>query len=104
MYTFIETNLFSRLVSEYLSDEEFRKLQETLYENPNTGDLIRGSGGLRKLRWTGSGRGKRGGTRIIYYARTREGEIWLITIYPKNVSDNIPASTLKKIAEEIKDG
>ncbi len=75
MYSFIETRLFSRLVSEFLSDEEYQRLQHRLVEDPAAGDLIPGSGGIRKLRWKVSGRGKRGGVRVIYYARTKQGEI-----------------------------
>jgi len=101
MYSFIETRLFSSLVSKYLSDEEYAKLQQRLIEDPAAGDLIPGSGGIRKLRWKGSGRGKRGGVRIIYYARSKQGEIWMLTLYSKNVADNIPAHILKKIKEEI---
>ena len=101
MYSFIETRLFSRLVSEYLSDDEYAKLQQTLIEDPAAGDLIPGSGGIRKLRWKGSGRGKSGGVRVIYYAKTKQGEIWMLTLYAKNVYDDIPAHILKKIKEEI---
>lgn len=101
MYSFIETKLFSQLVAEYLSDEEYSKLQQMLIEKPEAGDLIPGSGGIRKLRWKGSGRGKRGGVRVIYYARSRQGQIWMLTLYAKNVSENIPAHILKKIKEEI---
>jgi hypothetical protein len=101
MYSFIETRHFSQLVSEYLADEEYAKLQQRLIENPRTGDLIPGSGGIRKLRWKGSSRGERGGVRVIYYARSRQGEIWMLTLYAKNVSDNIPAHILKEIKEEI---
>ena len=101
MYSFIETRLFSSLVSKYLSDEENAKLQQRLIEDPAAGDLIPGSGGIRKLRWKGSGRGKRGGVRIIYYARSKQGEIWMLTLYSKNVADNIPAHILIKIKEEI---
>ncbi len=81
MYSFIETKLFSRLVVEYLTDEEYAKLQRTLIEDPEAGDLIPGSGGVRKLRWGVAGRGKRGGIRVIYYARTRQGQIWMLTLY-----------------------
>ncbi len=101
MFSFIETRLFSRLVSEYLSDEEYAKLQQTLIDDPAAGDLISGSGGIRKLRWKGSGRGKSGGVRVIYYARGKQGEIWMLTLYAKKVADNIPAHILKKIKEEI---
>ncbi len=101
MFTFIETRLFSRLVLEYLSDEDYAKLQQELIEDPTAGDLIPGSGGIRKLRWKGSGRGKRGGVRVIYFARSRQGEIWMLTLYAKNVSENIPPHILKRIKEEI---
>src|SRR5262245_63665129 len=101
MYSFIETKLFSRLVAEYLSDEEYAKLQQVLIAAPDAGEVIPGSGGIRKLRWKGSGRGKRGGVRVIYYAKRRQGEIWTLTLYAKNVSETIPAHILKKIKDEI---
>jgi mRNA-degrading endonuclease RelE of RelBE toxin-antitoxin system len=103
MFSFIETQLFSRLVQEYLSDDEYRALQAALIENQAAGPVIPGSGGVRKLRWAAPGRGKRGGYRIIYYLRRTRGIIWL-TIYPKNVADPIPADVLKRICEEIEDG
>ena len=101
MYSFIETKLFSRLVVEYLTDEEYAKIQRTLIEDPEAGDLIPGSGGVRKLRWGVAGRGKRGGIRVIYYARTRQGQIWMLTLYAKNVAESIPASVLQQIKDEI---
>ena len=104
MYSFIETRLFSRLVQEYLSDEEYLKLQAALMENPEAGDVIPGSGGIRKLRWRAPGRGKRGGYRIIYFVKAAPGIIWMLTMYPKNMIDNIPAHVLKQIREEIENG
>lgn len=101
VYSFIETKLFSRLVRQYLSDDEYSKLQQTLIEKPDAGDLIRGSGGIRKLRWRSSGRGKRGGVRVIYYARIQLGQIWMLTLYAKSVSENIPGHILKRIKDEI---
>jgi mRNA-degrading endonuclease RelE of RelBE toxin-antitoxin system len=71
MYSFIETKLFSRLVADYLNEEDYAQLQNALIKDPKAGDLIPGSGGVRKLRWRVAGRGKRGGIRVIYYARLR---------------------------------
>lgn len=101
MFSFIETRLFSQLVGEYLSDDEYASLQKTLVANPQAGALIPGSGGVRKIRWAVRGRGKRGGVRVIYYTKIREGVIWMLTIYPKNVAENIPAHVLREIKEEI---
>ena len=103
MFSFIETRVFTRLVQEYWSDEEYRELQSALIADPDVGPVIPGSGGVRKLRWRAPGRGKRGGYRIIYYLRRTRGTIWMVTIYPKNVADSIPASVLRKISEEIED-
>jgi hypothetical protein len=99
--TFVETKLFTKLVQEYLSDDEYAALQQSLLVNPETGDVIPGSGGVRKLRWGIAGRGKRGGLRVIYFLRIRNEETWMLTLYAKNVADNIPANVLKKIKEAI---
>ncbi len=101
MISFVETKLFTRLVQEYLSDEEYSKLQQALLANPEAGLVIPGSGGIRKLRWSVAGRGKRGGIRVIYFLRARRGQIWMLTLYPKNVAENIPAHVLKQIKDEI---
>ena len=98
---YIESPLFSKLVSSYLEDEEYAILQWDLALHPEKGDLIPGSGGLRKIRWLGRGKGKRGGVRIIYYYKNKEGRIWLLTIYTKNEAENIPISILKKIKEAL---
>lgn len=101
MFSFIETKLFSRLVADVLTDEEYSGLQKALIKDPEAGDLIPGSGGIRKLRWGVAGRGKRGGIRVVYYARWRQGQIWMLTLYAKNVVENIPANVLRQIKEEI---
>jgi len=101
MYTFIETNLFTKLVHDYLSDEDYGRLQQELINNPEAGAVIRGSGGVRKIRWAAQGRGKRGGYRIIYFVRRTKDTIWMLTMYPKNVADSIPGHILKQIREEI---
>ncbi len=103
MFSFIETRLFTRLVQDYLADEDYSRLQRQLIENPEAGAVIRGSGGVRKLRWSAQGRGKRGGYRVIYYLRRPKGVIWMLTIYPKSMTDSIPGHVLKQIREEIGD-
>ena len=104
MLTFVETRLFTSLVQQYLSDDEYSALQREVMTNPEAGDVIRGSGGVRKLRWGVAGRGKRGGLRIIYYLRTRQGEVWMLTLYAKNEAESIPGHVLKKIKDEIDGG
>lgn len=63
--------------------------------------MIPGSGGVRKLRWRGAGRGKRGGLRVIYFLKLAHGEIWLLSLYAKNEAENISATTLRRIKERI---
>lgn len=103
MFSFVETRLFSRLVQEYLTDEEYGQLQSELIRNPGAGNIVRGSGGVRKLRLAAAGRGKRGGYRVIYFVRRPKDVIWMLTMYPKSVADSIPGHVLKKIREEIED-
>lgn len=100
---FIETSFFTRYVSEYLSEDQYRALQWRLYHFPEEGRLIPASGGLRKLRWPGSGRGKRGGIRVIYYYLTQNRQIHLLTIYGKNEMDDLPKKALEKIRRELVD-
>ena len=101
MFTFIETSLFTKLVREYLSDEGYRQLQQALITDPDSGAVIKGSGGVRKIRWAAQGRRKRGGFRVIYFVRRPKEIIWMLTLYPKNVTDSIPGHVLKQIREEI---
>ena len=103
MFSFIETQLFTRLVKQYLSDEQYAELQIALMANPELGPVIAGTGGVRKLRWAAPGRGKRGGYRVIYYVRRPKGIIWMLTMYPKNVADSIPAHVLREVREELGD-
>jgi mRNA-degrading endonuclease RelE of RelBE toxin-antitoxin system len=104
MFSFIETRLFTKLVADYLTDQEYSALQEFLMRSPDGGPVIPGSGGIRKIRWAAQGRGKRGGYRIIYYVRRTHGVIWMLTMYPKNVAENIPAHVLRQILKEVEDG
>jgi mRNA-degrading endonuclease RelE of RelBE toxin-antitoxin system len=85
-FTFIELPAFERYRANYLDDKAYRQLQSTLLLNPSTGDVISGTGGLRKLRWEDQRRkkGKRGGLRIIYYWLSDDAQIWLFTLYDKD--------------------
>ena len=85
-------------VHDYLLDDEYRGFLAT---NPDAGDVVRGSGGVRKVRWNRRGTGKSGGVRILYFARTEAGEIWLLLIYAKSAIDSIPSHILKTLKEEM---
>ena len=98
---FIESTTFTKLLSDYLSDDEYRGLQSYLLNKPDAGDLVRGSGGVRKVRWAPSGKGRSGAVRVIYYWKRTDHEIWMLTIYSKSERSTIPAHVLKQIAEAI---
>ena len=93
--TFLETSIFTRQITDLISDEELSALKWTLMANPESGDLIRGSGGLRKIRWAGSGRGKRGGLRVIYYWHVPGSTILFLLAYPKNEQDDLTPAQIK---------
>ncbi|WP_257291291.1 type II toxin-antitoxin system RelE/ParE family toxin [Endozoicomonas sp. ONNA1] len=76
-------------------------LQWHLQEKPESGDIVRGSGGVRKVRWAPEGKGKSGGVRVIYYWKKSDHEIWMLTIYSKSEQATVPGHILKKIAEAI---
>ena len=103
-FEFIETSVFSTYLPDYLSDEEYTALQEHLCEMPEAGDLVRGSGGVRKIRWARAGSGKSGGVRICYYARTRRGQILMLVIYAKSTRDSLSGHVLKALREELENG
>lgn len=103
MFEFIETQFFTKAIDRYLDDDRYRELQNHLVRHPESGKVVPGTGGVRKIRWAAEGRGKRGGLRIIYYLRLGNGHIWMLTVYGKNVSENIPAHVLKSIREAIDD-
>ncbi|HZZ94241.1 MAG TPA: hypothetical protein VFE23_16895 [Usitatibacter sp.] len=99
---FVEAPLFTRQVLRLLSDEEYGTLQAALIARPDAGDLIVGTGGLRKLRWRRSGTGKRGGARVIYYWLSADFEIRLLMMYPKSVKDDLAVAekaALRRVVE-----
>ena len=100
---FIETPIFTADVRALLGDDEYAALQQHLVVQPNAGAVIAGTGGLRKIRWTTVGRGKRGGTRVIYYHVVAQAQIRMILIYRKGVKDDLTPrekAELRKINSE----
>ncbi|WP_312933522.1 transcriptional regulator [Pseudomonas sp.] len=104
MYTIIETEIFKRHSDAIWRDEERHEFITWLALNPMAGDVIPGCAGLRKVRWSRGGMGKRGGTRVIYYNALSEGLIWLLIVYIKAKFDNLPAAFLNQLKEEITHG
>ena len=103
----IETTVFTRLIKTLMSDDDYRGLQEALVQRPDLGDLIQGSGGLRKVRWKLEGRGKSGGVRVIYYWVVNDDQLRMLYVYPKGKQENLSADqlkTLKQIVERWSDG
>lgn len=100
-YAFIESSLFSRMVYDYLSEADYTAFQQFLMEQPEAGDLVKGSGGVRKVRWSRAGAGKSSGVRVCYYTRNAAGQILLLLIYAKSVRASIPGAVLKQIKEVL---
>ena len=104
MHTIIETPTFAADARELWSEDERGAFCAWIAGNPDAGDVIAGSGGCRKVRWSRAGMGKRGGVRIIYFTKLASGEIWLLVMYAKSVRGTIPAHILKSIREELEHG
>lgn len=100
---FFETPIFTKLISKLISDEEYRLLQLQLSIRPESGDIIKGSGGIRKLRWAGSGRGKRGGIRVIYYFLKEDDQIYMLYAYPKSKKDDLTTGQLKQLRKLVEE-
>lgn len=94
---FLETPVFTKLITKLISDEEYHLLQLQLSVRPESGDIIRGSGGIRKVRWAGSGRGKRGGIRVIYYFIKEDDQIFMLYAYPKSKKDDLSVDQIKQL-------
>lgn len=99
---FFETAIFTPQIVSLLTDESYRELQNQIVADPETGDLIPGSQGLRKIRWKFEGRGKRGGIRVIYYLVTRE-EVFMIFAYKKNEQENLTPEQTRRLRQLVDD-
>ncbi len=100
MNTVIETNIFSAKAAKVWTPKQYEDFVVYIAGTPNAGEVVPGSGGVRKIRWGKDGAGKRGGVRVIYFNSAAK-ETWLLTMYAKNERVNIPAHELKKIKESI---
>ena len=99
---FIETSIFTKEIKRLLPDEEYRALQGALHLRPDAGDLIRGSGGLRKIRWNLPGKGKRGSLRVIYYWDTPD-TIYMLLPYAKTEQEDLTPTQLKILNSLVKE-
>jgi hypothetical protein len=103
MLTVVETLLFQRQWPLYWTEEERGEFASFIAERPAAGDVVPGSGGIRKVRWSRAGSGKSGGVRVIYFTRTAEGEVVLLTLYAKVKTDNLTGAKLKEIRRALED-
>ena len=101
MYTVVETHTFVRYTEDMWRENERQALISWLARNPTAGDVIPGSGGLRKIRWSRSSWAKRGGARVIYYNVLEDGQIWLLIAYTKSKFDHLPSAFLHTLREEV---
>ncbi len=103
MLTIVETPTFVRLASAIWAEDELMEFMVWLAGNPLLGDVIPGAQGLRKVRWSRQGMGKRGGARVVYYNQLADGRIVLLMAYTKTKFDNLPADFLLALKKEFED-
>ncbi len=103
MHNVAETKIFQRYAAAIWSESEHLEFIEWIAANPLEGDVIPGSGGCRKVRWSRAGMGKRGGARVIYF-NVQDGRIWLLIVYAKAKFDKLPAEFLAKLKVEVEHG
>jgi len=101
--TFIELPAFQRVRGEYFDDASFKELQLELMKNPEAGDVIKGTGGLRKVRYADEkrGKGKRGGLRVIYFWKDSDEQFWLFTVYDKDGADDLTSEQRKMLKQRL---
>ena len=99
----VETQVFTKLICDLLPDEELRRLQVALMLRPGQGPLVPGGSGLRKLRWGQSGRGKRGGLRILCYWDPEAERIYMIYVYEKSKTSDLTKAQLRVLARVVRE-
>jgi hypothetical protein len=103
MLTVVETLLFQKLWPLYWTEDERGAFAAYIAQHPTAGDVVPGSGGIRKVRWSRAGMGKSGGVRVIYFTRNAEGEVVLLTLYAKARTDNLTGAKLKEIRRALEE-
>jgi len=103
MLTVVETSLFQRQWPNYWTEDERGAFAAYIAKHPTAGDVVPGSGGIRKVRWSRAGVGKSGGVRVIYFTRNAEGEVVLLTLYAKSKTDNLTGPKLKEIRHALEE-
>lgn len=99
----IQTTVFEKVIGRFISDEEYRHLEATIVQYPEKGDIIPGSGGIRKLRWKRQGLGRRGGLRIIYYWITEDYQILMLYAYPKSQQEDLTKDQVKELKKLVQE-
>jgi len=99
---FIETYIFTKEIQKVLQDDEYKQLQQNLMLRPAAGSIIKGSGGLRKIRWSIPGEGKRGGLRVIYYWDPPD-KIYMLLPYKKTDQEDLSATQVKLLKKVVKE-
>ena len=99
MLTVIQTPTFQRTAKAFWSEEDVFEFVAFIAEHPDAGDVIPGTGALRKVRWSRAGMGKRGGARVVYFVRNAAGEVVLVVAYAKGNAENLPTEFLNRLKE-----
>lgn len=101
--TFIELPFFEKYRDDYFDDDSFKGLQNELMKDPEAGDRIKGTGGLRKFRYGDErrGKGKRGGLRVIYFWKDADDQFWLFTVYDKDEADDLTSDERKAFKQAL---
>lgn len=98
---FVEARFFTRLLPDYMNDEQFMELQYALLRDPQLGLEIPGAGGIRKLRWQSDGKGRRGGLRVLYFHYIKNNEIWFLVMYKKGEVEDLTKIELKALCKVL---
>jgi len=101
LITVVEGEPFPAKAAQVLNDEGRLEFIGFIASNPEAGDVMAGSGGVRKVRWSRSGTGKRGGVRVIYYFHDESMPLFLLTVYPKSQKDNLSAAELRAMKQTV---